>query len=142
MFQQKSLTLLVPIWALMWGLFLVEGTYYGHHIYNSHVISHRMPSHPAPRQYGSMDNQLPPEPHAPAAVPEVSGGTDISGLPEVSGTPDMQQLVNVSRVYFGIMFDAGSTGTRIHIYKFIQKDPGECRCSKTRFLMFYLAAAS
>ncbi|XP_062393357.1 ectonucleoside triphosphate diphosphohydrolase 5-like [Sardina pilchardus] len=123
MAQQRCFTLMGSIWAFMWGLFLVEGTYYGHHIYNSHIISHRMPSHPAPRQYGSMDNQLPsePEPHAP----ELSGGTDISGLPEVSGSPDMQQPVNVSRVYYGIMFDAGSTGTRIHIYKFIQKDPVE-----------------
>uniref|UniRef100_A0A3Q0RKI5 nucleoside diphosphate phosphatase n=1 Tax=Amphilophus citrinellus TaxID=61819 RepID=A0A3Q0RKI5_AMPCI len=34
--------------------------------------------------------------------------------------------VNTSRVFYGIMFDAGSTGTRIHIYKFIQKDPGKC----------------
>uniref|UniRef100_A0A3Q0RFC8 nucleoside diphosphate phosphatase n=1 Tax=Amphilophus citrinellus TaxID=61819 RepID=A0A3Q0RFC8_AMPCI len=33
--------------------------------------------------------------------------------------------VNTSRVFYGIMFDAGSTGTRIHIYKFIQKDPVE-----------------
>uniref|UniRef100_A0AAQ6A5B5 nucleoside diphosphate phosphatase n=1 Tax=Amphiprion ocellaris TaxID=80972 RepID=A0AAQ6A5B5_AMPOC len=32
---------------------------------------------------------------------------------------------NMSRVFYGIMFDAGSTGTRIHIYKFIQKDPVE-----------------
>uniref|UniRef100_A0A8B9K6M1 nucleoside diphosphate phosphatase n=1 Tax=Astyanax mexicanus TaxID=7994 RepID=A0A8B9K6M1_ASTMX len=30
---------------------------------------------------------------------------------------------NYSRVFHGIMFDAGSSGTRIHIYKFIQKDP-------------------
>uniref|UniRef100_A0A8C2IPB1 nucleoside diphosphate phosphatase n=1 Tax=Cyprinus carpio TaxID=7962 RepID=A0A8C2IPB1_CYPCA len=33
--------------------------------------------------------------------------------------------VNFSRTFYGIMFDAGSTGTRIHIYKFIQKDPVE-----------------
>uniref|UniRef100_A0A3Q1FWI8 nucleoside diphosphate phosphatase n=1 Tax=Acanthochromis polyacanthus TaxID=80966 RepID=A0A3Q1FWI8_9TELE len=38
------------------------------------------------------------------------------------GTPSP---VNMSRVFYGIMFDAGSTGTRIHIYKFIQKDPVE-----------------
>lgn len=29
------------------------------------------------------------------------------------------------RIFHGIMFDAGSSGTRIHIYKFIQKDRSE-----------------
>uniref|UniRef100_A0A8C8EJB9 nucleoside diphosphate phosphatase n=1 Tax=Oncorhynchus tshawytscha TaxID=74940 RepID=A0A8C8EJB9_ONCTS len=33
--------------------------------------------------------------------------------------------VNLSHTFYGIMFDAGSTGTRIHIYTFIQKDPVE-----------------
>uniref|UniRef100_A0A3Q1GXD0 nucleoside diphosphate phosphatase n=1 Tax=Acanthochromis polyacanthus TaxID=80966 RepID=A0A3Q1GXD0_9TELE len=37
--------------------------------------------------------------------------------------PEAPSPVNMSRVFYGIMFDAGSTGTRIHIYKFIQKDP-------------------
>uniref|UniRef100_A0A8C7CYZ6 nucleoside diphosphate phosphatase n=1 Tax=Oncorhynchus kisutch TaxID=8019 RepID=A0A8C7CYZ6_ONCKI len=48
----------------------------------------------------------------------VGSGLELPILPEVS------QPVN-SRTFYGIMFDAGSTGTRIHIYKFIQKDPVE-----------------
>ncbi|XP_062037718.1 nucleoside diphosphate phosphatase ENTPD5 isoform X2 [Lepus europaeus] len=34
--------------------------------------------------------------------------------------------VNVSaNTFYGIMFDAGSTGTRIHVYTFVQKNPGQ-----------------
>ncbi|KAJ8793828.1 hypothetical protein J1605_019249 [Eschrichtius robustus] len=34
--------------------------------------------------------------------------------------------INVSaNTLYGIMFDAGSTGTRIHVYTFVQKLPGE-----------------
>uniref|UniRef100_A0A667GS20 FAM161 centrosomal protein B n=1 Tax=Lynx canadensis TaxID=61383 RepID=A0A667GS20_LYNCA len=33
--------------------------------------------------------------------------------------------INVSAsTLYGIMFDAGSTGTRIHVYTFVQKIPG------------------
>uniref|UniRef100_A0A8C5EJK5 nucleoside diphosphate phosphatase n=1 Tax=Gouania willdenowi TaxID=441366 RepID=A0A8C5EJK5_GOUWI len=46
-------------------------------------------------------------------------------VPEVVHPAPRQPPVNMSRVFYGIMFDAGSTGTRIHIYKFIQKDPIE-----------------
>ncbi|CDQ68016.1 unnamed protein product [Oncorhynchus mykiss] len=38
---------------------------------------------------------------------------------------EVSHPVNLSRTFYGIMFDAGSTGTRIHIYTFIQKDPVE-----------------
>ncbi|XP_067848113.1 ectonucleoside triphosphate diphosphohydrolase 5 [Heptranchias perlo] len=37
--------------------------------------------------------------------------------------PSRLTSVNISNVFYGIMFDAGSTGTRIHIYTFIQKSP-------------------
>ncbi|XP_078090488.1 ectonucleoside triphosphate diphosphohydrolase 5 [Mustelus asterias] len=37
--------------------------------------------------------------------------------------PSKLTSVNISNVFYGIMFDAGSTGTRIHIYSFIQKGP-------------------
>ncbi|GAA6097910.1 ectonucleoside triphosphate diphosphohydrolase 5 [Tachysurus ichikawai] len=37
--------------------------------------------------------------------------------------PSVTHRANGSRSFYGIMFDAGSTGTRIHIYTFIQNDP-------------------
>ncbi|XP_015205682.1 ectonucleoside triphosphate diphosphohydrolase 5 [Lepisosteus oculatus] len=37
--------------------------------------------------------------------------------------PTITRPANASRTFYGIMFDAGSTGTRIHVYTFIQKDP-------------------
>ncbi|XP_066551137.1 ectonucleoside triphosphate diphosphohydrolase 5 [Amia ocellicauda] len=39
--------------------------------------------------------------------------------------PSITRPANASRTFYGIMFDAGSTGTRIHVYTFIQKDPAE-----------------
>uniref|UniRef100_A0A4W3JBY8 nucleoside diphosphate phosphatase n=1 Tax=Callorhinchus milii TaxID=7868 RepID=A0A4W3JBY8_CALMI len=33
--------------------------------------------------------------------------------------------LNISNIFYGIMFDAGSTGTRIHIYTFMQKSSAE-----------------
>uniref|UniRef100_A0A8C1NLB9 nucleoside diphosphate phosphatase n=1 Tax=Cyprinus carpio TaxID=7962 RepID=A0A8C1NLB9_CYPCA len=84
----------------MWlfaGYFLAEATYSNQHMHNRYrAFNH----------HANMDNQLPPE------VPVL--------MEAVAPRP-----VNFSRTFYGIMFDAGSTGTRIHIYKFIQKDPVE-----------------
>ncbi|KAF5909719.1 ectonucleoside triphosphate diphosphohydrolase 5, partial [Clarias magur] len=83
----------VSMWLLS-GYFLAEATYYNHPLYNRHLYNyrHRIFNHQA-----SMDNLLPPEVPAEVEPPK-------------------------PRIFHGIMFDAGSSGTRIHIYKFIQKD--------------------
>ncbi|GCB64337.1 ectonucleoside triphosphate diphosphohydrolase 5 [Scyliorhinus torazame] len=45
------------------------------------------------------------------------------GIENPNILPSKLTSVNISNVFYGIMFDAGSTGTRIHIYSFIQKGP-------------------
>ncbi|XP_053488754.1 ectonucleoside triphosphate diphosphohydrolase 5 [Ictalurus furcatus] len=92
--QQMFLLSVVSMWLLA-GYFPAEATYYNHPLYNRHLYNYR---HRIFNHHASMDNLLPPEVPAEAEV-----------LPP--------------RTFHGIMFDAGSTGTRIHIYKFIQKDP-------------------
>ncbi|XP_077096345.1 ectonucleoside triphosphate diphosphohydrolase 5 isoform X3 [Siphateles boraxobius] len=37
--------------------------------------------------------------------------------------PSLSRPANASQIFYGIMFDAGSTGTRIHVYTFIQREP-------------------
>ncbi|XP_052475760.1 ectonucleoside triphosphate diphosphohydrolase 5-like [Carassius gibelio] len=96
MSQQMLLLTVVSMW-LFAGYFLVEATYSSHNMHNRY----RAFNHNA-----NMDNQLPPE------IPVVMEA-------------EAPRPVNFSRTFYGIMFDAGSTGTRIHIYKFIQKDPVE-----------------
>lgn len=42
--------------------------------------------------------------------------------------PNVCPINAKANTFYGIMFDAGSTGTRIHIYTFVQKSPGETPC--------------
>ncbi|XP_041950712.1 ectonucleoside triphosphate diphosphohydrolase 5-like [Alosa sapidissima] len=54
-------------------------------------------------------------------------GTGTSGIDIAANLgsvlPMLSRPANASRIFYGVMFDAGSTGTRIHIYTFIQSGP-------------------
>ncbi|KAM6961402.1 ectonucleoside triphosphate diphosphohydrolase 5 [Aplochiton taeniatus] len=138
---QMLLLTVASMWLLA-GDFQVEATYYR---------QHRVLNLPNPRPLQRHDHSAnllpegsypaapqPSEPYQPA-VPEVYHPAPdalhpvpevFHPAPEVPHSPSVVdhspfQPPNFSRVFHGIMFDAGSTGTRIHIYKFIQKDQVE-----------------
>lgn len=134
---KPSMLLTLSVWLLAGSLLRTEATYYRHHRYVPH---YRYREHSA-----NTENLLPevsnpvPQPDAPTypVIPEVfhpapevihpvPDAPDSYHPPEVyHPAPEASSPAGNNRVFYGIMFDAGSTGSRIHIYKFIQKDPGE-----------------
>ncbi|XP_006786173.1 ectonucleoside triphosphate diphosphohydrolase 5 [Neolamprologus brichardi] len=145
------LLLSLYVWLLA-GNLLAEATYYRHHRYIPHFYRYREHSantenllpevsnpvsevspprvptypevpevfHPAPEVTHTIPEAFHPVPEVVHPAPE-----RYHPHPARDHAPERSSPFNASRIFYGIMFDAGSTGTRIHIYKFIQKDPVE-----------------
>uniref|UniRef100_V9KRQ8 nucleoside diphosphate phosphatase n=1 Tax=Callorhinchus milii TaxID=7868 RepID=V9KRQ8_CALMI len=60
-----------------------------------------------------------------STVSEVDVFSPQYGIGNEELLPSRSTSLNISNIFYGIMFDAGSTGTRIHIYTFMQKSSAE-----------------